>query len=65
MKAQGINFTILIPDVQTLLDNENPPSKIGRIGFDYSRYNRLSPVREKKKSLWLYVISEILIILPF
>ena len=46
LSAEGIVFTILIPDVQTLLDNENPPSRSGRAGFDYDRYNKLSEVRE-------------------
>lgn len=45
LNAQGIIFTILIPDVQGLLDNENPPPARNARGFDYGRYHRLSEVR--------------------
>jgi len=45
LQANGIVFTILIPELQGLLDNENPSSRSGRTGFDYDRYNRLTPVR--------------------
>ena len=44
LNAQGIIFTILIPDVQGLLDNENPPRARNARGFDYARYNRLNEV---------------------
>ena len=47
LHAEGITFTILITDVQTLLDNENPPSRSERAGFDYGRYNQLKQVRKK------------------
>ena len=48
LSAGGIIYPILIPDVQTLKHNENPAPafRSGRIGFDYNRYYRLSPVRE-------------------
>ena len=48
LHAEEITFTILITDVQTLLDNENPPSRSERAGFDYGRYNQLKQVRKKK-----------------
>ena len=44
LHANGIVFTILIPDVQGLVDNENPPRSSRASGFDYGRYNRLSQV---------------------
>lgn len=47
LKENGIVFTILIPDVQTLMDSENPPlARSERAGFSYNRYNRLQPVKE-------------------
>lgn len=45
LHQQGIVFTILIPDVQGLLDHENPPPARDARAFDYARYNRLTPVR--------------------
>lgn len=51
LQANGIVFTILIPELQGLLDNENPSSRSGRIGFDYHRYNRLGPIEQELKNL--------------
>lgn len=52
LKENGIEFTILIPDVQTLIDNENPPlARSERAGFSYNRYNRLQPIEEEMKRL--------------
>jgi len=45
LSSEGIIFTILIPDVQGLMDKENPPARTARAGFDYQRYNRLAQVR--------------------
>lgn len=45
LNAEGIVFTILVPDVQDLVDRENPPPARNARGFDYGRYNRLTPVR--------------------
>ena len=47
LQANGIVFTILIPELQRLLDYENPRSRSWSIGFDYGRYNRLSSVRDE------------------
>ncbi|XP_068714990.1 carboxypeptidase B-like [Montipora foliosa] len=45
LNENGIVFTINIPDVQTLIENENPlPVRSRRAGFVYSRYNRLGTI---------------------
>lgn len=51
LHAEGITFTILITDVQTLLDNENSPSRSERAGFDYGRYNQLKQIEEEMQNL--------------
>lgn len=51
LQASGIVFTIQIPDVQSLVDNENPPSRSGRAGFVYSQYNRLAAIEQELKNL--------------
>ena len=50
LNSQGITFTILIPDVQGLVDNENPPPRAAFAGgFDYQRYNRLGQVISRQQ----------------
>lgn len=57
LNANGIKFTILIPDIKILMDHENPQARSGRIGFDYARYNRLKPVKHQIFLLSLGVID--------
>lgn len=45
LESNGIIFTILIPDVQDLVESENPPPARSARAYDYGRYNRLTPVR--------------------
>lgn len=52
LNSQGITFTILIPDVQGLVDNENPPPRAAFAGgFDYQRYNRLEQIEAEMQRL--------------
>jgi len=52
LNSQGIIFTILIPDVQGLMDKENPPPRTARaVGFDYQRYNRLAQIENEMQRL--------------
>lgn len=51
LQANGIVFTILIPDVQSILDRENPPPARAGGGFDYGRYNPLPEIEAELKKL--------------
>ena len=51
LNANGIVFIILIPDVQSILDRENPPPARAGGVFDYGRYNRLPEVRSDRLKL--------------
>ncbi|XP_027060036.1 carboxypeptidase A2-like [Pocillopora damicornis] len=51
LESNGIIFTILIPDVQDLLESENPPPARSARAYDYGRYNRLTPMVDELRSL--------------
>ncbi|KAJ7377899.1 corticosteroid- binding protein [Desmophyllum pertusum] len=51
LHANEITFTILIPDVQRLVDTENPPRAVRAAGFDYGRYNRWSDIKSEMMNL--------------
>ncbi|PFX21403.1 Carboxypeptidase A4 [Stylophora pistillata] len=51
LNKDGIIFTILIPDVQGLLESENPPASRSARAYDYGRYNRLDAMVKELKSL--------------
>lgn len=44
LKANGMTFTILIPDVDVAEARQNSPSSARAGGFDYNRYNTLDQV---------------------
>jgi len=52
LHAEGIVFTILIPDVDNLQARQNPPDSGSRSGgFDYAKYNRLSEINTEVDKL--------------